>query len=263
MEKNSQQIKYPFFNRDRILKIEMLENLRDFPRSLLEIDSLYLSDGIIKGFSPIVDKDTITFSKGIIKYNGQLYLFNPFSLNYSATEHEVLILLHFGELSEDKDYSTMPVSISFSLSSEQKLDEPNIVEIGRFKLKSGAYLRSDYKDLYDFTTEYNTINIVNVKYAGYKEHTLSHMILKYFAREVLSVRSENFLDINFSMICLNSERIERETILSYISYRLEEEIVKVSNNELHEKLVKVLEIVKRESPGLKRRSRTERKIIVD
>ncbi|MCL1924406.1 MAG: hypothetical protein FWF50_02355, partial [Defluviitaleaceae bacterium] len=255
MEKNNQEIKYPFFNRDRILKIEMLENLRDFPRSLLEINIHDLSDGIVKGFFPTVSENTITFSKGIVKYNGQVYLFNPFTLNYSATEDEVAILLTFGETEENKDYSTMPVSAGIHLISEQILGFPNVIELGKFKLKTGAYLRSDYQDLYDFTTEYNTINIVNVKYAGYKEHTLSHLILKYFARAVVNARSENPLDISFSMLCLNSERIERETILSYIAYRLEEELTPVSNNELHEKLVKVLEIIKRESPGLRRRLR--------
>ncbi|MCL2610575.1 MAG: hypothetical protein FWE02_02745 [Defluviitaleaceae bacterium] len=255
----TQEIRYPFFNRDRILKIEMLENLRDFPRSLLEISSYDLSDGIINGLFPTVDKDIITFAKGIVKYKGQVYLFNPFTINYGATEEEVLITLNFEEIEEDKDYSTMPVKISFS----KEISSPNQLEIGRFKLKTGAYLRSNYQDLYDFTTEYNTINIVNVKYAGYKEHTLSHLVLKYFARAVITARSENPLDVNFSLLCLNSERIEREPILSYMAYRLEEEITPISNIEMHTKLVKVLEIIKKESFGLRKRTRADRKIILD
>ena len=256
-----QEINYPYFNRDRILKIEMLENLRNFPRDFLDVYVEDLSDGIVSGLNPIVQKNNITFSKGIIKYQGKTYIIsNPAIIDYSTTEVEVSVKINFHDVEENRDYRTQYISIELDKNMEIK---KNQIEICRFKLKKGAYLRSDYQDLYDFTTEYNTINIVNVKYAGYKDHTLSHLILKYFARAIVTARSQNFLDVNFSMLCLNSERIERETILSYIAYRLEEEIMPVSNIEMHEKLVKILEIIKKESFGLRKRVRTDRKIILD
>lgn len=256
-----QEIKYPYFNKDRILKIEMLENMRDFPRDALDVFTEDLSDGIVCGLTPIVDKDMITFSKGIVKYRGLVYvLSNPAEIRYGVTETDVMIKLNFHEKTKDKDYQTQYISIT--IDPDLALSE-NQIEIGRFKLKSGAYLRSDYQDLYDFTTEYNTINIVHVLYAGYQQPTLSHLILKYFARKALDTRTKNTMDIAFCMACLNSGRIEREVLLTYIAHKLEEEIKPASNEQLHRKLVKILEAIKRENAGLKRRWAGERKIIVD
>ena len=256
------EIKYPYFNKDRILKIEMLENFRDFPRDVLDVYNVDSSDGIVCGLDPMVDKDIITFSKGIIKYKGEIYVFHkPIPISYSVTETDTAKNLYFLEETEDKDYRRMHVEIVLEdLGAEIK---ENQVELGRFKLKSGAYLRSDYQDLYDFTTEYNTINIVNVLYAGCKQPTLSHLILKYFAKEALAVRPDSALDINFCILCLNSRQIERDVILNYMGYKLEEEIKPLSNIEIHEKLVFILDKIKKESAGLRRRAAAQRKVIVD
>ena len=258
------KIKYPYFKKDRILKIEMLENFRDFPRDVLDVYNADMSDGIICGLDPTVDKNIITFSKGIVKYNGELYVFHdPAIIDYGVTETDVVIKLSFLDETGDKDYRIRPVDVVLEKGS---VIEKNQIELGRFKLKSGAYLRSDYQDLYDFTTEYNTINIVNVLYAGFKQPTLSHLIFKYFAREALAVRPDSFLDINFCMMCLNSRLIEKETILSYIGYKNEEDINSIrnfTNMEIHTTMVKILEDIKRESAGLRRRQPLRKKVIMD
>ena len=171
--------------------------------------------------------------------------------------------LSFLDEVESKDYRIRPVEI---LLEKGNIVEKNQIELGRFKLKAGAYLRSDYQDLYDFTTEYNTINIVNVLYAGFKQPTLSHLILKYFAREALEVRPENPLDINFCMLCLNSSRIEREAILWYIGYKTEVDVKtlhNLSNIEIHTTMVKILDAIKKESAGLRKRQPNQRKVILD
>jgi len=256
-----QEIRYPFFNKGRILKREMLENIRDYSRDVLDVYNENLSDGIVCGLMPKVDKDIITFSKGIVKHNLRLYVIDsPSSISYKETEVEVIIKLCFYDELKDNDYETQYINIEID-PNLNILD--NQIEIGRFKLKAGAYLRSDYQDLYDFTTEYNTINIVNVLYSGFNEPTLSNMILKYFAREVLNTRTQNQMDITFSMFCLNSNRVEREVIYNYIAFRLSEEIKPLRNKDLHEKLVKVLGIIKRESSGLKRSRVQSQKIILD
>ena len=256
-----QEIKYPFFKKGRILKIEMLENLRDYPRDILDVYNEYLSDGIICGLMPKVDKDMITFSKGIVKYNGELYVINaPTSITYGETEVEVIIKLNFHDELRDNDYKTQYINIEIDPNLEI---QDNQIELGRFKLKRGAYLRSEYQDLYDFTTEYNTINIVNVLYSGYGRPTLSNMILKYFAKEALSTRTQNHMDVTFSMLCLNSSRIEREVIYNYVSFKLNEEIVELGNEKLHSKLVKILGNIKRENSGVRRSRASAQKIILD
>ena len=258
------EIKYPYFKKDRILKIEMLEDFRDFPRDVLDVYNSDMSDGIVCGLDPTVDKNIITFSKGIVKYDGRLYVFHePTVIDYDVTETDVIVKFSFLNEVEGTDYLTRPVEVV--LEQGNRVEE-NQIELGRFKLKEGAYLRSDYQDLYDFTTEYNTINIVNVRYAGFKQPTLSHLILKFFAREVLVVRPESYLDISFCMMCLNDGRIEREAILQYIAYKTEVDaktLVAFSNIEIHTTMVKILETIKKESVGLKKKHTLQRKVILD
>ena len=256
-----QEIKYPYFSSGRIFKQEMLQILRDFPRDVLDVYNEDLSDGIVCGLTPKVDKDIITFSKGIVKYNGRLYVMSsPTSLSYKETDAEVAVKLNFYEEIRNKDYLTQYTEIEIDPSVRLKESQ---LELGRFKLKKGAYLRSAYKDLYDFTTEYNTINIVHALYAGYKEPTISGLILKYFAREALSARTQEHMDITFCMMCLNSPRVERQVICQYIAYKLEEELQDMTNEGIHGKLVKILEKIKREGTGLKRKKSLGQKIIVD
>jgi len=70
------EVKFPYFKKDRILKIEMLEDFRDFPRDVLDVYNADMSDGIVCGLDPTVDKNTIVFSKGIAKYDGKLHVFH-------------------------------------------------------------------------------------------------------------------------------------------------------------------------------------------
>lgn len=255
------EIKYPYFNKGRILKKEMLENLRDFPRDILEVQYEDFTDGIICGFTPSVDKNTITFSKGITKYNNMVYVVqNPIFVQYNETETDVMIKLNFYDEIQDKDYKTAYVDIE--IDDNMKILD-NQQELGRFKLKKGAYLRSHYKDFYDFTTEYNTINIVHTLYAAREEKTISSIILKYFAKEVLGLKTQSSIDISFCFLCLNNERIEREVILQYLSYKLEKEVINLSNIEIHRELTKILEQIKRDSNFSNKKKIVKNKIFID
>ena len=255
------EIIYPYFNSGRVLKQEMLESMRDFPRDALDVYNETMSNGIVSGLTPKVDKDIITFSKGVVKYKGELYVFNsPTLINYADTEVDILIKLNFYDEIKDKDYRTQYVEIEIDRNTGL-LD--NQIELGRFKLKKGAYLRSDYQDLFDFTTEYNTINIVHVLYAGYLEPTISGKILKYFAKEALEARAQEQMDITFCMMCLNSSRIERQVIYNYIAYKQKEAIKDMANQMIHDKLALILKQIKRENMGEKRKGAAAARIIVD
>ena len=65
---------YPLFNSGRLLKIDMLEELRDFPREFFDIRLKEYSNGIISGCDIDVTDDFIDIKKGIIKYQDVLYL---------------------------------------------------------------------------------------------------------------------------------------------------------------------------------------------
>ena len=257
------QITYPCFNRGRILKISMLEDLRDFPRDMLDCFTESLSDGIVSGLTPIVEKDHITFSKGVIKHNGAVYLVRDLSaIQYGETNTDVAIKIAFREESQEKDYKAQ--TFDFLIDHNMTIAE-NEIELGRFRLKAGAYLRSDYQSLEDMTTLYNTINVVHVKYAGYERPTISHLLLKYFAKEALACNPPSHWDVSFALLCLNSLRIEKEVIVQYLRNRLNNDDLQdtMNNTEMHRHLVKSLELIKREGSPRKRRMEQQAKVMLD
>lgn len=252
---------YPNFNKGRILKIEMLENLRDYSRDTLEILSSELSDGIIKGLEADVSKNIITFSKGIVKYQGEIYLIGEnISIDYSATDVEVLIKLIFLEESIDADYKIQYVSVNLDKNTTIKDNE---MELGRFKLKEGAYLRTDYKDLDDYTTEYNTINLINVRYSSVNDYTLTPKFIRSYGMEILKTKTKDSWDITFGTSCINNGSLTRDLIISYINVKLNEENENLSNDELHKKLITVLQKVREENKYEKSSVKTRKTILVD
>ena len=254
---------YPCFIRGRILKNSMLENLRDFPRDAVDCQSEDLSNGIISGLTPIVDKDTITFSKGIIKHKNEILLVRDLTaIQYGETDNEVAIKLSFTEKEKTSDFVIQRFDFHIDADTVSKENE---IELCRFKLKKGAYLRSDYQGLYDLTTEFNTINVVHVSYAGYKQPTLSHLILKYFAKATLGFNTANPLDISFGLLCLNSTRIERETILHYLWNRLglHEYPGGLTNLEIHGMLTNALDVIKKDAVPRKRIVNKQRMVMMD
>lgn len=251
----------PKFGKGRILKKEMLENMRDYPRNFANIYYKDYSNGIIMGADISVCESTIIINKGIVKHDGIIYMLDSeIEVPYYQTNKEVLIKIRFEDESSDDDFKTFNSKILIDDNTEVAKNE---LELGRFKLREGSALRFEYKDFYDFSTEYNTVNLINVEYAGIKKSTLNPMILNYFAHIVMKSNPENMLDIVFAFECLNGGVVEREAILYYISNRLEMEYKDYSNLQIY----KYLALIVREiESGKKRKVEAPNKpmrIIVD
>jgi hypothetical protein len=228
----------PNFGKGRILKTEMLENLRDFPRKFWRIALQHYSNGIITGADLIVDENTITVKPGIIKYGEQIYLLeNTYATPYYHTNREMAIKVIFLDTVVDSDFTSYRTKI---LIDELANRGPGELELGRFKLREGAQLRSDYTDFLDFTTEYNTINIVHTEYAGIHKSTLNPLVMQYFGQLLLKSTSENPYDVSFAMQCLNQERVERDLITLYLVHRLGIPIKDYSNRDLYKYLTSIV-----------------------
>jgi len=211
----------------------MLENLRDFPRNSWDIYLHGYSDGIIAGADVTVSDNIITITKGIIKYQAKLYLLEKeVQLPVLATSQDGFIKVKFGEAITESDFLIHSAHISI----EEKPLQKNELELGRFKLNEGAQLRSAYTDFLDFITEYNTLNIVHVPYAGLGKSTISPMLVRYFTNIVMKNAPQNIYDICFIMQCLNQEVVERETILFYLVNRLGLGYKDYSNLEIYQYL---------------------------
>ncbi|HEX2954821.1 MAG TPA: DNA and RNA helicase [Bacillota bacterium] len=207
----------PNFGKGRILKREMLENLRDFPRDFLRIYFRDFSNGIIAGGEAVVGEDTIAVTPGVIKFGGRLFMLEKkVEIPYYNTNKEMVVKIKF--LPEENEQDFLCTRSSIFLDEHTAVGEDEL-ELGRFKLREGAVLRSDYVDFYDFNTEFNTINIIHVQYAGYKQSTINPDILRYFVKIVEKSSTQNMFDIAFAMQCFGESIVDRDIILYYISKR--------------------------------------------
>jgi hypothetical protein len=234
---------YPNFNKGRILKKEMLESLRDYPRNFIDIRFKDYSDGVVAGAEILIEEDCITITSGIVKHGGRMYMLeNEYQIPYRATGKETLIKIQFKKEALHTDFTSYGTEIFLDEDVRIKQDE---LELGRFKLKAGARLRSEYQSFADFATEYNTINIIHTQYAGIRKSTLHPHILRYFATDILKNNCSNPYDIMFAMQCMNQHIVDRELILHYIANRLEIPYTQYSNEQIHKYLVRIVEEVKR------------------
>lgn len=253
--------KFPYFKKGNILKKEMLQNLRDYPRNFLKLYYDGYSEGIISGSDIFIEDDYICINSGIIKFKEAIYIMEDnYKINYSNTNKEIVIKLKCFGLEETADFKEYKSKIFLDDNIKLAADE---FELGRFKLREGAKLRANYNNFLDFDTEYNTINIINVKYSNYDNYTLHPLIIKEFANQILKKADDSYLDLAFSMECLNSRAIDRGLMISYISKKLEIVEEEYTNFEIYTYMKRIIKSLadsrenKRSVP--KRRS----KIIVD
>jgi len=251
----------PQFYKKRILKIGQLESLRDFPRDTLNAFLKDYSDGIVSGGDIHVNKEILLVQPCVLKHKGKLYLIEEeFPMEYHPTDQWTGIYAKFTPETKNPDYDACTISIVFDDDLSPKND---CMELARFKLKQGAWLRYDYQDLEDFTTEYNTFNYVHAEYAAPHESTLCPWLLEYFAKQALIAGSENPLDMAFALDCLNTERISRNSVLFYISNKLNETFKAYSNAEMHKKLVLILKDIQKHAMKRKRPPKDSDVMLVD
>lgn len=220
------------------------------------------SDGIISGAHIEVEENTLVITKGIVKHQGRVYMLpSDYSIPYQATGQETLIKIRFQEENQQDDFTSYATEIMLDKGVQVAENE---LELGRFKLKSGARLRSVYEDFLDFATEYNTVNYIHCPYAGFQTSTFHPFPLRQFAKELLNSESSNAYDIAFAMQCLNQDRMQREVILHYLANRLGSGYREYTNEQIHQQLSRVV----RESKGGSRAMaahtrRGPRRMIVD
>ncbi len=252
---------YPHFLKGRILKTEMLENLRDYPRNVIDILFQEDSDGIIAGADVLVGEDSLTITRGIVKHNGRMYLLTDnHRLPYRASGKETLLKIRFHEAVSGSDFTSHQTEII--LDDQVRLDQ-NERELARFKLKEGARLRTQYQSFADLATEFNTLNIIHTEYAGHGRSTLHPAILRYFASEALQCAPSHPFDIAFAMQCLNHGPVDRELILMYLANRLGTGYREYTNIQIHKHLGHLLDEIKTGSRARREMAGGRQRVIVD
>jgi len=254
--------KKPVFTKGRILKNEMLESICDFPRAITDIFLANYSDGVISGLDLTADEKDITIAPGIVKYQGEILVLNEeLKVLYVADGNEQILKLQFQEGYKVSDFEGRIAEV---ILESGECDQQNEMEIARFRLSQGAYLRLNYQDFEDFKTGHNTLNIVDQPHSSISGQTLAPIILKYFARELLKYKTENPHDLAIIYQVLNGETsISKELLINYIKIRLNEDRKLENNEDLHQGLTRILKKAKQEERSGGRAARGNRRLIVD
>ena len=89
---------YPVFEAKRLLKKEMLENLRDYPRNLFAVQYQNYSDGILFGCELKEAEAGLKIMPGILYYKGIPYfLEKPHMVSCQAEGKQVYLKVRFGD----------------------------------------------------------------------------------------------------------------------------------------------------------------------
>ena len=219
----------------------MLENLRDYPRNFTDLWLKDYSDGIISGANVLVQENHLTITRGMVKQAGKIYILeSQYQLPYHNSGKESLLKIRFMEETSNSDFISSGTEVFIDEDTQVKQDE---LELGRFKLTEGARLRSEYQGFADLSTEYNTFIIINVEYSGFQKSTISPIILRYFAEEILKSGSADLYDISFAMQCMNQGTVDRELLLYYLANRLKIGYKEYSNLQIHKHLARIVDEV--------------------
>ncbi len=206
---------YPLFERDRILKKELLWSLRDYSFAHIQLEYQDHSPGIICGCSVRVEGDQLVISPGIVKYGSFICL---------MTEEEMLGYEPAGQMESLKLRITIdrtsPDYIAYQIVPvlDKNLNrEENEFELCRFKLQKGAALRESYTSLEDMMTEFDTVNPVFASWSGIGGETISPVVTKYFAEQVIRSDGADPVDLAFAWTCLNTYgAVSNAVIKSYL-----------------------------------------------
>ncbi len=226
---------YPLFHNGRILKKEMFENIRDFSKNSIDIVFKDYSDGIICGGNIKVRDNNLIVKAGLIKHMNKIYILNKdYLIKQPITNKETIIKVRFIDHAIRDNFQIANSEIFLDEDMEIKRDE---IELGRFKKKDK--LCSEYKTFFDFSKEYDVINIIHVKYSGIQKATISPLILKEFAHEMMKIRSKNIYDVKFCMNCMSSS-VDMENIIYYLCNKLNMEHKEYSNEQIYKYFQKII-----------------------
>ena len=252
---------YPKFEKKHLLKTEMLEQLRDYPRCYTRLLFQGYGNGIVNGCELSWDENRLTVNSGMIYWNGELYFMEkPYPLECFPEDRLRYVIVRFQEEWQEDGIIYGKTEICISRTLPQDSCE---MELGRFRLQEGAKLRYTYQNLQDYDTEYDTINIIHVPFAGLGGCTISPAILLEFAKEMMETGMEDVYDICFVMNVLgNSGKTDRSALTGYLNIEMEQKLKDYRNIDCYRELLKRLKGRRKDKPGREPKDVTGRKIML-
>jgi hypothetical protein len=236
----------PLFN-PAPLRREILESTRDLAAREQAARYGGYSDGVLAGCGLFESDMNIGVLGGLVKFAGRVYVLpERESVPYRPTDAWTVLKIRFGGEERSRDFLRYTGYLALDENTNVL---PNELELGRFKLKQGSRLRTEYTDFRDMETEYDTVNLIGVPFAGVGEPTLSPVIMTHFAKEAYPYAAEA-IDLAFCSSCLAGGGVmSRESVRLYLARRLKLPVRPFDNAELHGRLADVLADMKGETRG--------------
>ncbi len=252
----------PLFSKGNLLSQEMLEAMRDYEIQFAQNIYAGYSDGIVTGLNIYVEQGTVYIGQGIVKYQNRLFFISNKTQVYINPVNEWQVLkLVFSDVERTRTFEKQEMTIEVTGNLQK---ERNKIEICRVRLQDGARLRSEYRNLEDMRTEYDTINVLDAQWAAHEKSSINPQILMEFAKEAGKVKLENPQDIVFLQQILNNngQALSRDLIQFYLDNRVEKKAEDYTNLEIYQGLCRVLKQIRN---GVEQRTemRRPRRMIVD
>lgn len=255
---------YPAFERGRIMKKELLWALRDYSYSALQIKYQDYADGILSGCGVRPEGSILRIMPGMIRCADFIFLITGGEqIPYAPTGEYTSLKFRLKDKEELPDYTRYLTEFVLDGCLERGKNE---IELCRFKLKSGAELRTEYKDFYDIQTEYDTVNLADATWSAPGQNTLSKEVTDYFARKVLECGKAEGTDVQFAYFLLQGrEAADYRVLTDYIRRKTggESDDGQMDTRTAFHKLEGILDGI-RKGAGAHRQGRTdgERRMIV-
>jgi len=252
---------YPLFERNRILKKELLWSLRDYSFGQLWLEYAEYADGILQGCDVRVEENRIVVNPGIIKWKDFILLMSEEeSIGYEPSDEFVAVKMCFDTKQISLDY----VLHKMQLVADKHMDlKENEFEVCRYKLQEGAVLRDKHTDLWDLNTEYNTLNYIYATWGGIGEQSIAPAVSRRFAREILKADSPQSEDISFAYLCLGQPgTVPMEILRDYLARRGQEKENRVANEYVFRQMCRVIEKIRVTAKNRQQEQTGRKKIIV-
>ena len=198
----------PSFEKGSILKQNMLETLRDYPRNAVNLIYAGFGNGIIDGFDiTVLEENKLLVSSGIVKIDGVVYfLSHDQVIDQHDNNNYVYIEVECNDTVDGIIYN-----IEINQYSTQQTDK---VELFRYTKNAELSMLQNCNDL--FTPPINRINKIYANYSYVGGTSLCPDYFKAYARDVLKAKNAKMADIAFSYECLNGIR-NMDLVKSYFN----------------------------------------------
>lgn len=236
------------FERGSILTKNIIQNIYDYPRDLINIMYSNYPDGIIKGLEIHKKDNNIFLSKGILKYDNEYFflkenldmesLFN----NLNEGTSYAIYFENKGECKVEDNFISHKLELKIiSCDDYKKLDNSKVFFLGEFTYNDETKIKFP-NELIDLKKKrHSCFNNINVNYSGYKENTfcpnIGQLILNHLKLK------KNISPLDFTLMCeLSKEQtLSYETICFYIKNVINKDVYDLSREEVFDFFVDSLD----------------------